>query len=103
MARRIAVLPVDWAWRFISRVHYDTEARVHILEVPVWVAHGEHDRVVPPWRGDAVFAAARRRGELLRVPGAGHSDVAEVAGERYWEWLGRAITAPLSPAAAARP
>ena len=34
--------------------------------------------------GQAIFAAAAGQGELLVVDGAGHNDVALVAGEAYW-------------------
>jgi hypothetical protein len=43
--------------------------------------------------GRAVHAAARVRGDLLIVPGAGHNDVMSVAGREYWPWLQRALTA----------
>jgi pimeloyl-ACP methyl ester carboxylesterase len=78
-------------WNRISRVHFDTEARVRGLNVPVWVTHGDRDRVIPVRMGRAVFAAAARRGELLIVHGAGHNDVAEVGGDAYWRWLSAAI------------
>jgi hypothetical protein len=41
--------------------------------------------------GRQVYGAARRRGELLVVDGAGHNDVADVGGERYWRWLADAV------------
>jgi hypothetical protein len=37
--------------------------------------------------GLEVYAAARKKGQLLVVEKAGHSDVAEVAGEDYWKWI----------------
>jgi hypothetical protein len=37
--------------------------------------------------GLEVYEAARKKGQLLVVERAGHSDVAEVAGEEYWKWL----------------
>jgi fermentation-respiration switch protein FrsA (DUF1100 family) len=61
------------------------------LEVPVSVAHGDRDLVVPVRMGQRVFAAARLKGVTLIVRGAGHCDVAERAGEAYWEWLARAL------------
>ena len=51
-------------WPSISRLHYDTLARVATLDVPVSVAHGGLDRVIPSWMGQAVFAAARDQGRL---------------------------------------
>ena len=92
MATRMFVPPWQWLWRIISRVPYDTRTRVARLDDPVWVAHGTRDIVVPVRMGRLVFNAARRKGELLIVDGAGHNDVADVGGERYWRWLGAAVS-----------
>ncbi len=92
MAARMLVPPVPSLWRRISRVHYDTRAIVARLGAPVWVSHGSRDVVVPARMGRAVFDAARQRGELLIVEGAGHNDVPDVGGQRYWAWLTRAVS-----------
>jgi hypothetical protein len=91
MAARMLVPPIPWLWRRISRVHYDTRALVSQLETPVWVSHGTRDVVIPVRMGRQVFQAARRPGELLIVDGAGHNDVADIGGERYWRWLTAAV------------
>lgn len=91
MARRFLAGPLLLVWSWVTRVHFDTVARVRALDVPVWVVHGTRDMIVPARMGDAVFAAARRQGELLHVPGAGHNDVPHVGGEAYWRWLARAV------------
>jgi fermentation-respiration switch protein FrsA (DUF1100 family) len=91
MARIVVVRPIEWVWGIISRVHYDTVACVARLEVPVSVAHGDRDLVVPVRMGQRVFAAARLKGATLIARGAGHCDVAERAGEAYWKWLARAL------------
>lgn len=91
MARRMFVPGLSMFWRFVSRVHFDTIARVQVLAAPVWVAHGDRDMVVPVHMGREVFNAALEPGELLIVHGAGHNDVAEVGGRAYWQWLDRAI------------
>jgi uncharacterized protein len=96
MATRMLVPPIPWLWRRISRVHYDTRAAVAGIDSPVWVSHGTRDVVIPPRMGRQVFDAARRRGELLIVEGAGHNDVADVGGERYWRWLVAAVTSDAS-------
>jgi pimeloyl-ACP methyl ester carboxylesterase len=90
MARGM-LAPVTTVWGAIARVHFDTRAKVGDLEVPTWVVHGERDGVIPVRMGRAVHAAARVPGELLVVPGAGHNDVRDVAGDAYWGWLGRAL------------
>ena len=91
MARGIVFRPALLAWRAIARVHWDSEAKVRTLPIPVWVAHGTDDFVVPVRMGRRVHGAAAMQGELLIVEGAGHNDVEAVARERYWAWLERAI------------
>lgn len=91
MATRMLPRPVSALWRVVGRVNFDTRAKVAALDAPVSVAHGERDDVIPVAMGRAVFAAAREKGQLLLVPGAGHNDVAEVAGEDYWRWLAAAL------------
>lgn len=91
MARIVVAPPVELVWGMISRVHYDTEARVTELDAPVWVAHGTRDIVIPVRMGQRVFRSAKRKGELLIVAGAGHNDVADVAGEDYWRWISAAL------------
>ena len=91
MAARMLVPPIPGLWKRISRVHYDTRALVSQLDCVVWVAHGTRDVVIPARMGRQVFAAARHPGALLIVDGAGHNDVPEVGGERYWSWLSAAV------------
>jgi uncharacterized protein len=97
MASAMRILPISALWGIIGRVAFDTYAKVQTLNVPVSVAQGDRDVVVPIRMGHAVHAAARNKGELLIVPGAGHNDVAIVAGARYWEWVGRALAAAVTP------
>jgi fermentation-respiration switch protein FrsA (DUF1100 family) len=95
MARAMYGLPLWALWRVIGRIDFDTRAKVAVLEVPVSVAHGERDAVIPVWMGRAVHAAARVKGGLLIVSEAGHNDVASVAGHEYWAWLERALPVAL--------
>ena len=91
MARVVSTRPVQWLWRLISRVHYDTRHQFDVLDVPVWIAHGARDWLVPVTMGHELFGRARHPGELLIVDDANHNDVAEAAGERYWTWITRAL------------
>jgi fermentation-respiration switch protein FrsA (DUF1100 family) len=91
VARWPGGLGLRLGWSLVSRVHFDTVARVRNLDVPVFVAHGERDLLIPARMGREVFAAAKAKGELLVVPKASHSDVPEVGGEAYWEWLAAAL------------
>lgn len=104
MARAMLALPIAAAWRAIARVHFDTRAVVASLHVPVSVVHGGSDGIIPMRMGRAVHAAARISGELLVVPGAGHNDVIDAAGDTYWEWMRRALrTEKESSVTASRP
>ena len=97
MARIVIARPLQAVWGMISRVHFDTRARVASLHVPVWVAHGADDFIIPVRMGRAVHEAARDQGELLIVPDAGHNDVAVIGGEAYWSWLSRALGTAAAP------
>ncbi|MEP6491649.1 MAG: alpha/beta hydrolase [bacterium] len=106
MAQRLIVPGLRVLWRAISRVHFDTVARVGALTVPVWVSHGDRDLIVPVKMGREIFTAAARPGELLIVQRAGHNDVADVGGSAYWQWLEKAIggvpTTTVAPRATTR-
>lgn len=91
MASRMIPRPVAALWPLIGRVNFDTRARVAAVTAPVSVAHGTLDGVIPVDMGRAVYAAARTKGQLLLVPGAGHNDVAAVAGDDYWRWIAAAL------------
>jgi hypothetical protein len=80
-------------WTFVSRLHFDTSTIVQTLDVPVSVAHGGRDRVVPSRMGNTVYERARVKGEWLFIPDAGHNDLILRGGERYWGWL----TSSLAP------
>ena len=90
MARRMFVPGLGALWRLISRVHFDTVARVKTLVTPVSVVHGDRDFIIPDWMGREVYDSARVKGELLIVHGAGHNDVPEIGADAYWTFLTRA-------------
>jgi len=69
-----------------------TREVVSHLDVPVFIAHGKRDRVVPFRMGVEVYEAAKRKGQLLLVDNAGHNDVADVGGPDYWTWVKRALS-----------
>lgn len=79
-------------WPVISRLSFNTVDLVARVDVPVSVTHGGRDRVIPSWMGEAVYRAAKIKGQWLFVPTASHSDVRNVGGEAYWTWLFRSLT-----------
>lgn len=83
---RVPVLPFD---RFPNVRH------VRQVHSPVLVIHGTADEVIPFAHGRRLFDAAPEPKQSLWVEGAHHSDLALIAGQRYWTALtdfGRLVT-----------
>jgi fermentation-respiration switch protein FrsA (DUF1100 family) len=81
------------AFRVITRVSILPGDRFRNLEkmphvhCPVLVMHSTDDRTIPFWHGPRNFAAANEPKRSLWVQGAGHNNLPDVAGERYWSAL----------------
>jgi len=82
----VAVVSTFTRLKDVARVHYgplavlagdqfDSLRLVHDLGVPLLVAHGEEDEIVPFALGRELFAAAREPKRFLAIPGAMHNDV----------------------------
>ena len=92
MARLMVSPPVEALWHRVSRIHFDTQSVVARLRVPVSVAHGKRDRIVPFRMGLQVYESALTKGELLIVEKAGHNDLPSVGGDDYWKWIKAGLT-----------
>lgn len=62
------------------------------VKCPVLVVQGTADRMIPFSHGQKLFAAAPEPKRRLWVEGAGHNDVAETAGDAYWQALREFLT-----------
>lgn len=91
MARIVSTRPVQLLWKLIARVHYDTRTCFDTIDVPIWIAHGARDWLVPVSMGRELFARTRVPGELLVVHDAGHNDVDQIGGDSYWRWVSAAL------------
>ena len=87
----VAVVSTFTTMRDVGRAHYgplallagdrfDSLERVRTLAVPVFVAHGDRDEIVPFALGETLFAAAREPKRFFRAPGAAHNDVFDAPG-----------------------
>lgn len=76
----VSVLRVVTRARVLPFDHYDNLARVRKLRRPLLVVHGTRDGVIPPWHGRSLFDAAPEPKWAVWVEGAGHNDLAMVAG-----------------------
>ena len=75
---KLPILPFD------KFVNIDKIGKV---KAPVLVIHGKADEVVSFWHGEQLFAAAKEPKLNFWVDAAGHNDLMEVAGDRYFETL----------------
>lgn len=57
------------------------------LRCPVFVIHGLEDEVIPSWHGKRLFDSAVEPKSAWWVAGAGHNDLAVVAGDEYLRQL----------------
>jgi len=84
----VAVVSTFTSMRDVARHHYgplalavgskfDSLTRIRDLSVPVFIAHGDRDEIVPFELGERLFAAANHPKRFFRVVGAHHNDVFE--------------------------
>ena len=69
-ARELPIVPMHW----LVRAELDSRAKAPRIRIPVFVAHGDADRVVPFDRGETI-ARELPHGRLVTVPGGGHTDL----------------------------
>lgn len=62
---------------------FDSLSKIQSLQIPLLLIHGDDDLVIPAQMSQVLFEAATVPKKLLLVPGAGHSNVASVSGDRY--------------------
>jgi uncharacterized protein len=59
---------------------YPTLRRIHELDAPLLILHGDRDDIVPLSQGSALFEAAPGSKRMHVFPGAGHNDLVPLAG-----------------------
>ena len=64
-------LPVRW----LLKDRFDSIAKIDQVRAPLFMVHGERDRVVPIRLGRKLFAAANDPKEAVYLPNAGHNDL----------------------------
>ena len=82
----------SWPWipltAVLARGTLDSVDSVGRIRCPMLVVHGDRDEMISYMQGKALHRAAAPRADFLPVPGAGHNDLFEVAGEDYLRGLG---------------
>jgi hypothetical protein len=67
--------------------HYNNLEKIHRVNAPKLIIHGDRDEIVPFAMGQKLFQTAAEPKLFYPVKGAGHNDVFVVGGERYFEML----------------
>ena len=62
---------------------FDNGEKIAEVDCPLLLVHGDQDRVIPIEQGLELFERHPGPKQLLRVPGANHQNVLQVAGEEY--------------------
>jgi hypothetical protein len=75
------IFPVD----LLLHQRFDSIRKVRSLQIPVLFIHGTADWQVTATMSQQLYQAAPEPKQLLLVPNAGHNNVAEVAGVRYFQ------------------
>jgi pimeloyl-ACP methyl ester carboxylesterase len=79
--RNLGLFPVNW----ILHQRFDSIDKVPALQMPVLFIHGTADFQVPSTMSELLYAAAPDPKRLWLVPAAGHNNVADTAGPRYFQ------------------
>jgi abhydrolase domain-containing protein 17 len=93
----VSVLRVVTRIRIFPFDYFHNLARIRRLQVPVLVIHGTRDGVIPHWHGRRLYDAAPEPKRSYWVEGAGHNDLALVAGADHGRVLAdfaRGLAAP---------
>jgi uncharacterized protein len=74
-----SIFPTD----LILTQHFDSIRKAPSLKMPVLYIHGLEDSETPPEMTKALYNASPQPKQLYLVPGAGHNNVAQIAGREY--------------------
>jgi fermentation-respiration switch protein FrsA (DUF1100 family) len=66
---------------------FNSLSKIRWILAPKLFIQGDHDEVIPPRLGQALFTAAQGRKSVWVIEGAGHNDILETAGAGYRERL----------------
>jgi uncharacterized protein len=82
-AASVAGRVLPWLGPLAARGRLETAKKLESVKAPVLVIHGTQDQVIDYELGRQVFEAVPGPKQFWSVEGANHSDIPQVAGERY--------------------
>jgi len=71
---------------------FDNIEKINRVESPVLVIHGDADEIIPFSIGEKIYRAAPTKNKrFIRIRGAGHNNLTQVAGPGFWTLVGEFI------------
>lgn len=77
------MFPID----LILTERFESIKKISQLKIPVLFNHGTADSTVPFFMSQKLYAMASEPKKLILIPGAGHNNLAIVAGQKYFQWI----------------
>jgi pimeloyl-ACP methyl ester carboxylesterase len=90
--------PINW----LLTQQFNSIDKIGNIQMPVLFIHGTADAKVPVAMSQALHEAAPHPKQLYLVPDAGHNNVAEVAGPKYFQVIQQFAQQALASASASR-
>lgn len=80
----MSVYRVVTRWRLLPFDQFENLRKIPRLRCPALVIHGRDDQVVPFHHGEALYKAIPTTKQHFWSDLAGHNDLEQIEGERYW-------------------
>ena len=86
--------PFTTAFRVVTHIpilpfdKYRNISRIKRIKKPLLIIHGTADEFIPVQHGRKLYESANAPKSFLWVEGAGHFDIADKAGQLYWNTIG---------------
>jgi fermentation-respiration switch protein FrsA (DUF1100 family) len=75
--------------RLIARDRFENEKKIRNIHVPVLIANGTADEVIPPSQGQELFSLANEPKEFHSLPGRGHNNSFDDFARLSIDWISR--------------
>lgn len=83
----VSTFRVMTRWPLVPWDKFPNLATIGDVECPVMIIHGTADQTVPFWHAGKLYSRLSNPGLLITVDKAGHNNLIDIAGERYWDAL----------------
>lgn len=83
----VSAFRVMTRWPLVPWDKFPNLSTIGKVQCPILILHGNVDQTVPVWHAKKLYSCVQERGTLLIIDKAGHNNLIDIAGERYWDAL----------------